>query len=71
MVDFIISGTEQRVDKAGRASEVGYQAAKAAKELKRNVEVACVAERRWCGCRWDIDSPRHLRLPRLAEVERC
>ena len=42
MVDFIISGTEQRVDKAGRASEVGYQAAKAAKELKRNIEVACL-----------------------------
>jgi len=42
MVDFIISGTEQRVDKAGRASEVGYQAAKAAKELKRNVEVGCL-----------------------------
>ena len=42
MVDFIISGTEQRVDKAGRASEIGYQAAKAAKELKRNVEVACL-----------------------------
>lgn len=42
MVDFIISGTEQRVDKAGRASEVGYQAAKAAKELKRNVEVAAL-----------------------------
>jgi hypothetical protein len=42
MVDFIISGTEQRVAKAGRASEVGYQAAKAAKELKRNVEVAAL-----------------------------
>jgi len=42
MADFIISGTEQRVDKAGRASEVGYQAAKAAKELKRNVEVAAL-----------------------------
>jgi hypothetical protein len=42
MVDFIISGTEQRVDKAGRASEIGYQAAKAAKELKRNVEVAAL-----------------------------
>ena len=42
MVDFIISGTEQRVDKAGRASEIGYQAAKAAKELKRNIEVACL-----------------------------
>ena len=42
MRDFIVSGTEQRVDKAGRASEVGYQAAKAAKELKRNVEVAAL-----------------------------
>jgi hypothetical protein len=42
MRDFIISATEQTVLKAGRASEVGYQAAKAAKELKRNVEVACL-----------------------------
>ena len=42
MVDFIISGTEQTVLKAGRASEVGYQAAKAAKELKRNVEKAAL-----------------------------
>jgi hypothetical protein len=42
MVDFIISGTEQRVIKAGRSSEVGYQAAKAAKELKRNVETAAL-----------------------------
>ena len=42
MVDFIISGTEQRVITAGRSSEVGYQAAKAAKELKRNVEVAAL-----------------------------
>ena len=42
MRDFIISGTEQKVIKAGRSSEVGYQAAKAAKELKRNVEKACL-----------------------------
>ena len=42
MRDFIISGTEQRVLSAGRASEVGYQAAKAAKELKRNVEQAAL-----------------------------
>ena len=42
MGDFIISGTEQRVITAGRSSEVGYQAAKAAKELKRNVEVAAL-----------------------------
>jgi len=42
MVDFIISGTEQKVEKAGRSSEVAYQAAKAAKELKRNVEKAAL-----------------------------
>jgi len=42
LVDFILSGTEQTVRKAGRQSEVGYQAAKAAKELKRNIEVACL-----------------------------
>jgi len=42
MRDFIISGTEQTVLSAGRASEVGYQAAKAAKELKRNVEKAAL-----------------------------
>jgi hypothetical protein len=42
MRDFIISATEQTVLKAGRASEVGYQAAKAAKELKRNVEKAAL-----------------------------
>lgn len=41
--DFIISGTEQRVRKAGRSSEIGYQAAKASKELKRNVETALLA----------------------------
>jgi hypothetical protein len=42
MRDFIISGTEQRVIKAGRSSEVGYQAAKTAKELKRDVEKAAL-----------------------------
>ena len=42
MRDFIISGTEQVVRKAGRQSEVGYQAAKAAKELKRDIETACL-----------------------------
>ena len=42
MRDFIISGTEQVVRKAGRQSEVGYQAAKAAKELKRDIEKACL-----------------------------
>ena len=42
MRDFLISGTEQKVTKAGRSSEIGYQAAKAAKELKRNVEKACL-----------------------------
>ena len=33
-----ISGTQEAVDKAGRASELAYQIAKAAKELKRDME---------------------------------
>lgn len=36
--DFMISGTTEAVNKAGRASEVGYQATKSAKALKRDVE---------------------------------
>lgn len=36
--EFLISGTEQAVNKAGRASEIGYQAAKKARELKRDCE---------------------------------
>lgn len=38
--DFLISRTEQVVRKAGRSDERGYQAAKAAKELKRDWEKA-------------------------------
>ena len=37
--DFMISGTEEAVNKAGRASELGYQATKAAKAIKRDVEM--------------------------------
>ncbi len=33
-----ISGTQEAVDKAGRASEIAYQVAKKAKELKRDLE---------------------------------
>ena len=33
-----ITGTQEAVDKAGRASEIAYQIAKAAKELKRDLE---------------------------------
>ena len=33
-----ISGTQEAVDKAGRASEIAYQIAKKAKELKRDLE---------------------------------
>jgi len=33
-----VSGTEQIVDKAGRADEMGYQLAKKGKELKRDME---------------------------------
>lgn len=36
--DFLISGTEQAVTKAGRADERGYQAMKKAKEIKRDWE---------------------------------
>jgi hypothetical protein len=38
--DFLISGTEQAVTKAGRSDERGYQAMKAAKEIKRDWEKA-------------------------------
>lgn len=41
--DFLISRTEQVVRKAGRADERGYQAAKAAKELKRDWETSLLA----------------------------
>ena len=34
----VITGTQEAVDKAGRASEIAYQIAKAAKELKRDME---------------------------------
>ena len=34
----VITGTQEAVDKAGRASELAYQIAKAAKELKRDME---------------------------------
>ena len=33
-----ITGTQEAVDKAGRASEIAYQVAKKAKELKRDLE---------------------------------
>lgn len=41
--DFIISGTEQAVNKAGRQSELAYQATKAAKALKRDQETNLTA----------------------------
>jgi hypothetical protein len=36
--DFMISGTEEATNKAGRASEIAYQATKKGKELKRDLE---------------------------------
>lgn len=36
----IVSGTQEAVSKAGRASEMAYQMARRAKELKRDVELA-------------------------------
>ncbi len=38
-----ITGTQEAVDKAGRASEIAYQIAKAAKELKRDLESSLTA----------------------------
>jgi hypothetical protein len=38
-----ITGTQEAVDKAGRASEIAYQIAKAAKELKRDFESSLCA----------------------------
>ena len=40
---FIISATQEKVDKAGRRSEVAYQIAKKGAELKRDVEMASLA----------------------------
>jgi hypothetical protein len=37
---FIVSGTQESVNKAGRSSEVGYQAAKKSKEIKRDLEAS-------------------------------
>jgi hypothetical protein len=41
----IISGTTEQVDKAGRKSELAYQLAKMAKELKRDMESILIAAR--------------------------
>lgn len=41
--DFMVSGTQERMNKAGRSSEVGYLATKAAKELKRDCETNYLA----------------------------
>jgi hypothetical protein len=41
----IISGTTEQVDKAGRKSELAYQLAKYAKELKRDMESILIAGR--------------------------
>lgn len=41
-LDFLISGTVQAVDAAGRKSEIAYQLAKNAKVFKRNIEATCL-----------------------------
>jgi len=41
----IVSGTSEAVDKAGRRSEIAYQLAKRAKELKRDMESIIIAGR--------------------------
>jgi hypothetical protein len=40
---FLISDTDEEVDKAGRKSELAYQIAKRGKELKRDVEFICLS----------------------------
>jgi hypothetical protein len=41
--DFVVSGTQEVVDKAGRKSEVGYQLAKKIKEIKNSTEAILTA----------------------------
>lgn len=38
-----VSGTQEKVDKAGRASELGYQLAKMGTEIKKDVELSLVS----------------------------
>jgi hypothetical protein len=45
----IVSGTTEQVDKAGRKSELAYQLAKMAKELKRDMESILIAGRTSAG----------------------
>jgi hypothetical protein len=45
----IISGTLEQIDKAGRKSELAYQLAKMAKELKRDMESILIAARATAG----------------------
>lgn len=40
--DVVVSSTQEKVKKAGRASEMGYQVAKRLKELKRDIEAVIV-----------------------------
>jgi hypothetical protein len=48
--DVVVTGTQEAVNKAGRASEVAYQAAKKLKELKRDMEsVICANQRGLAG----------------------
>lgn len=42
---FAITGTEQRVKKAGRQDEIGYQGARKIKELKRDMESSLLANK--------------------------
>ncbi len=42
-----VTGTQEAVDKAGRNSEISYQMAKRAKELKRDVETAMTGNQGW------------------------
>lgn len=44
--DMVVTGTQEVVDKAGRASEMDYQTAKRGKELKRDIETILCSNQR-------------------------
>ena len=48
-----VTGTLESVDKAGRDSELSYQLAKRSKELKRDLEFACVGQKNTAVARTD------------------
>ena len=66
----MISGTAEVVDKAGRKSELAYQLAKRAKEMKRDMETILIAGRATAGGAPQAKTPATDTVPgQLAPVE--